>query len=78
MTDADPSSADAMIAAFFQTFAPAARQPRAEFHVAFVRVVQQITLEAARPYHMLLRDALAQQPLMSPIKAMRIQDGEPT
>lgn len=63
----EPATADALIAAFFESFAPAGPKRRAAFHVAFVRVLQQITLEAARPYHMLVRDALAQQPLMSPI-----------
>lgn len=64
----EPGAADLLIAQFFQKWA--LRPPsdkRARFHLDFVRVVQQITLEAARPYHMLLRDALAQQPLMHPL-----------
>jgi hypothetical protein len=65
VTELDPGAADLLIGTFFQKWAPAKRDDRARFQLDFVRVVQQITLEAARPYHMLLRDALAQQPLMS-------------
>lgn len=61
----EPSAGDLLIATFFQKWSPAPRDASARFHLDFVRVVQQITLEAARPYHMLLRDALAQQPLMA-------------
>lgn len=60
-----PATADLLIATFFQKWSPAPRDVRARFHLDFVRIVQQITLEAARPYHMLLRDALSQQPLMA-------------
>jgi hypothetical protein len=63
--EAEPATADLLIATFFQKWSPAPRDVRARFHLDFVRIVQQITLEAARPYHMLLRDALAQQPLMA-------------
>lgn len=65
MTELDPGVADLLIGTFFQKWAPAKRDDRARFQLDFVRVVQQITLEAARPYHMLVRDALAQQPLMA-------------
>lgn len=67
MTELDPGAADLLIGTFFQKWAPAKRDDRACFQLDFVRVVQQITLEAARPYHMLVRDALAQQPLMHPL-----------
>jgi hypothetical protein len=61
----EASEADRLIARFFSDWAPKLQTDRrSQFHVDFLRVVQQIVLEAAWPYHMLMRDALSRQPIL--------------